>query len=544
MLVIGVLAIAAMMMISLGNSLVMEFPSGNIKKSMTGDYTIKNGELHPQPIVVKSVQKTGAPAPVLPTLGVDIPVSDTPDSEGSPSVAQCSGENLIAAYDIQPDILTSGIWFAYSTNMGDTWTRYERLIEGYDVDPVVAYRGVGNSAVACWQLGEYEAGNVVYLMEDITDPETYSGSIWQWETDYDMDDWHNFSIAGCHISDYPEFWGVMSFIGNIQDEAIDYFATQGPWVLSDGTKWYGEGYAVCNVFDWWNYSRTTSTSIDSSVGRGYTVCDFFNDSVGTYSLGVFHYPLETMFDDDSVWYFTNISGGLFASYARPDISVSGGSGYIACGTNENGNNDIVCFYSTDGFNTTTKTFIADSPDDETDPSIVSYGEIAQCAFTKNGNLYETHTNDGGTTWSEPIQINDQDGTVEGGWHNSELTTGGNVVWVDTRNGNADIYFDSLGIPAPIINIEEIKGGFGVTSTLTNTGGADAENVEWSIVFDGPVFIGKEKSGTVTTIPVGGEATIKSGFIFGIGPATVTVSAGGATKTASGFVLGPLVLGVS
>ncbi len=72
----------------------------------------------------------------------------------------------------------------------------------------------------------------------------------------------------------------------------------------------------------------------------------------------------------------------------------------------------------------------------------------------------------------------------------------------------------------ILDFEEIKGGLGVTTTLTNTGGDDAENVEWSIVFNGPVFIGKEKSGTVT-IPAGGEATIKSGFIFGIGSATVT-----------------------
>jgi hypothetical protein len=58
-----------------------------------------------------------------------------------------------------------------------------------------------------------------------------------------------------------------------------------------------------------------------------------------------------------------------------------------------------------------------------------------------------------------------------------------------------------------------------------------------------VFIGKEKSGTVT-VPAGGEATISSGFIFGIGSASVTVTVGGASKTASGFILGPFALGMS
>ena len=156
-------------------------------------------------------------------------------------------------------------------------------------------------------------------------------------------------------------------------------------------------------------------------------------------------------------------------------------------------------------------------------------------------MYETHSEDGGATWTDPEQVNDEDGTVESGWHSSELTTGGNVIWTDNRNGNDDIYFDNFGVPAPILNIA-IKGGFGVTATITNTGEADATNVDWTISFDGGAFVGKEKTGTVT-VPAGGEATVKSGFIFGIGKTSITVNVGGATKTASGFVLGPLVLGV-
>lgn len=541
--VIGVLVIAAMM-ISASIPLAAEsFTEKSTDNVTVGECIIKRGEYHPQPMPCKTAQKISIPRQVSSILGTDIPIADSSNDEVAPSIALCSGENLIAAYAIQPDILTSGILFSYSTDMGSTWNLYERQIEDmYDTDPAVAYRGVGNSAVACWTLGEYEAGNVVYLMPDITDTETYGGSIWQWEDNYEFSDWHNFTIAGYNSEEYPEFWGVMSYIGDSNDESINYFATQCPWVLTDGTKWYGEGYAVCDAFLKWNYSRTTSTSIDQSTGRGYTVCDFYNDSVGTYSMAIISYPIETIWDDDAIWYTYEISGGFFASYSRPDISVRSGSGYIACETNEKGNKDIVCFHSTDGFSTTVKTLIANSLDDETNPSIISYGDVAQCTFIKSGNLYETHSTDNGVTWSEPIKINDQDGTVEAGWHTSELTRGGNVIWVDNRDGNSDIYFDSTGVPAPVINIVEIKGGFGATAKLTNTGGADANDIDWSITFDGPVFIGKENSGTVS-IPVGGEETIKSGFIFGIGKVTITVTAGGAMGTASGFVLGPLVLGV-
>ena len=68
-------------------------------------------------------------------------------------------------------------------------------------------------------------------------------------------------------------------------------------------------------------------------------------------------------------------------------------------------------------------------------------------------------------------------------------------------------------------------------------------IPWSISFDGLVFLGKEKSGTVD-IDAGESVEVKTGLILGIGRADITVTAGGAAQTVSGFVLGPLVLGVS
>jgi len=96
---------------------------------------------------------------------------------------------------------------------------------------------------------------------------------------------------------------------------------------------------------------------------------------------------------------------------------------------------------------------------------------------------------------------------------------------------------------PIIGIPSISGGMGVKATVTNSGTEDASSVDWSIQLSGLIFVGKEATGTIDTLAAGSETTISTGLVFGIGPTTITVTAGGASKTASGFVLGPLVLGV-
>ena len=345
---IAAVAIAVMMVIPASNSWIVQ-PSSE-KNADTTSYIvqIQTGEFHPHsPIVLKSTERISAPRKISSPLGIDVPIANGPDKEVAPSVALCSGENIVAAYADQPDMLSSSIIFSLSTDGGKSWTPVPLNSEGYETDPAVACRG-GNSAVACWTLDPvtYPAGNVVWNMSDVTDTETWSGSLWSWSDSYDFSDWHNFTIAGYSSASYPGFWGMMSYIGDSTDSSAG-LGTQCPWILTDGAKWYGAGYAVCNLFPWWNNSRTTSTSIDRNTGRGYVTFDFYNTTVGTYSLGVLNVPMETTWDNDSVWYWTNISGGYFASYSHPSISAKNGYEYIACETNEKGNKDILCFTSTD-----------------------------------------------------------------------------------------------------------------------------------------------------------------------------------------------------
>ena len=104
-------------------------------------------------------------------------------------------------------------------------------------------------------------------------------------------------------------------------------------------------------------------------------------------------------------------------------------------------------------------------------------------------------------------------------------------------------------PQPVLEIGAITGGFGLKSSVKNTGEGAATNVAWTITLDGKlVFVGKSSTGDFATIAAAGEEAIKAGFILGFGKTGITVSATcdegvEAEATASAFVLGPFVLGV-
>jgi phage baseplate assembly protein gpV len=104
-------------------------------------------------------------------------------------------------------------------------------------------------------------------------------------------------------------------------------------------------------------------------------------------------------------------------------------------------------------------------------------------------------------------------------------------------------------PQPVLEIGAITGGFGLKSSVKNTGEGAATNVAWTITLDGKlVFVGKSSTGDFATIAAAGEEAIKAGFILGFGKTGITISATcdegvEAEATASAFVLGPFILGV-
>ncbi len=148
--------------------------------------------------------------------------------------------------------------------------------------------------------------------------------------------------------------------------------------------------------------------------------------------------------------------------------------------------------------------------------------------------------DGGTaTTQNPTHTYTAPGT-----YNVTLTV------TDAASGTAtDTTTATIIAPQPVLEIGAITGGFGIKSSVKNTGEGAATNVDWTITLDGKlVFLGKSSTGTFATIAPAGDEAIKAGFILGFGKTNIVVSATcdegvTAEATASGFVLGPFVLGV-
>jgi hypothetical protein len=103
---------------------------------------------------------------------------------------------------------------------------------------------------------------------------------------------------------------------------------------------------------------------------------------------------------------------------------------------------------------------------------------------------------------------------------------------------------------PVLTIEQFKGGFGLSAVVKNTGNAPATNVSWTINLDGKmIFLGKNTTGTITSIAPGDSVIIKTGLVLGFGKTNIVATATcaeGATYTEDGsaFVLLFFVVGVT
>jgi len=118
----------------------------------------------------------------------------------------------------------------------------------------------------------------------------------------------------------------------------------------------------------------------------------------------------------------------------------------------------------------------------------------------------------------------------------------------------DLCFKTYGEeyqPAPVLEIKDVKGGFGkISAILNNIGGEDATNVDWKISVKGGIlgFINVETTGNITLIPaslIGSETVQTDKIIFGLGKVDITINTTYAHAwVGTAFVLGPFVLAIN
>lgn len=100
------------------------------------------------------------------------------------------------------------------------------------------------------------------------------------------------------------------------------------------------------------------------------------------------------------------------------------------------------------------------------------------------------------------------------------------IFIDSNGGDEEFLVSFTIGTIPMIEIESISGGlFRIKTTITNTGTADAVDIDWKITLSGNglVLSGKETTGTLASLPIGGEEVIRSGLILGFGDVDVTVT---------------------
>jgi len=456
-------------------------------------------------------------------LGTDIQVSPNPENDAHPSIALDGDGNPFIVYDHETEDLYTDLFFQRSFDRGATWPEDQIFfISSDEISPIKPTFDITSDGTR--GLGAFQndlPDTTLYFIDavDLDDISTWLIYSFTLDTEY---------LGGSAIGVYESELGVLARISDVTGSDGNTYLEHCVvmWAPLDSETWSG-------VF--WTYEAPMSKPDVATGGdRMYAACEV-NDVDNTWILTMYA-PHDTI--DYTGWSGSRIVRGT-SNLTNPQLAISGTNRYCVVENDINGNKDILCYRQTGSM--WRRYTVAETPDDEMYPAITADGDTVTVTFVKNGNLYMSKSEDKGSTWDDPIQINDEDGTVIGDHRTADIN-GPYMAWTDNRNDNNDIYFD-IGT-APLVGVSDVSGGFGVKATIENTGTADATDVDWNINVDAPLLlIGGEANGTLSSLPVGVSETVKTGFLFGLGQATITITADDAGATKNGFILGPLVLNV-
>jgi len=456
----------------------------------------------------------------------------------NPTITDNNGQNILIGFEVMPDWLEpADPWFRYSNDGGVTWLPEDsangwRLSDNeyYTILPTIDF---ADDKGGFGTILPYDQNNwVTFNFPDIVNPESEQGE-WtanSWLADAMMSEWHSAEVCGVNSAFAPceEALGLAIWTGDTVDDT-DNGLWYG-WEINDGAKQFtvypDEGTTPFD-FD----ADQAVNDVDLSTGMYYQGFYRFNDeSPEHYPDGVFLRGVQ-LIKDSNEW--TNSWETLvhIPGATNPNIKAADGNCFLVYEIN----GGIACHYSSDnGVNFNTVNIVNNGKY----PSISFAGNNIVVAYITNGNIYNSISEDGGKTWTEsPVPVNDLDKSAIEQTHCVDVSSS-YITWTDNRHGvnKNSVYLDTTGIATPIISIESITGGFGITTVIKNIGSVDANNIDWSISFNGGTFFGGDNSGTIDTLAVGQTVQIKSKFLIGFGNTEITINVGGITQTKSAKVI--------
>ena len=491
---------------------------------------------------ISTMSKTVVNTPVLQNIGGNTLISvDNPDGDDfNPRICKGPGGIMVVVYEKQNDLFSKVVPVVWSDDGGETWTTQ------FEFDSIGFTEGSGllqhpdivyNSNIGVYfmamvdPLASMYNNEMAFIPGDITTAEG-------------PEQWYGISGSG------SENYGFCA--GDCTDNFFLSVTTEDGYGF---TQLFGLGYFTYPDFEapptmggfYYDgnsvHQSAPASDVEMDVGgnRIYITCE--TEGQITVKSTVNDEDLLTNGEQqngmDKYADIEQYPGEYVGSGTDPDVASSGNH---VCVVYVSGGN-VVCSYSTNnagtydpGHSWQTSTVATGA----SAPSVFMSGANVFVGYVSGGNCYSVQSEDYGATWGDAVKVNEVDGTVVNEPGSVTICDAG-IIWTDSRNGAKDLYTAAGAAEFPLIEIASISKGFGVKASITNTGTADAEAVVCEISIDAPLMIlGKTTTATID-VAVGEEVSISTGFILGFGPASIKVTAGDASETISGTVLGPLVL---
>lgn len=423
---------------------------------------------------------------------------------------------------------SSDIYFQRSLDQGQTWPNNQLYVwekpDTTDINPTISVFDNGLHAIGTHEVLENNSYLFLHNYMDLSNPNSWV------MTKFDLTP----TVSNVKESTITTYGDNTIAISGVVDVSYHEYELDGTLVIfwsENGTEEQWPGLFLINQNEDGEFYDVSDLSADS--GDFIYVLFLLTDPGIDTSLCIAYCPSDTLIFEE--WNLGIISSGRH-TIVNPDIAVDGSNAYVVFQEDRRGSMDIVCFSKLEG-GFWRRSYIALSAENETNPVISAVGDKAICLYQKSGNLYEVQTDDAGTSWSQPKQINDVPGSVVVDSNGCDVS-GYYGVWVDNRYDNHDILLSEVGA-LPMLRLEDISGGLSLKATVMNYGNAPERDIEWSINITGSL-LPKTKTGMIQMINPGKSQVVSTGMIFGFSDIEIQVKIGELSADLQGFLSGPFI----